>query len=276
MKHDKVWIKIISAEAAFVIAFVVIAIIFNPSPGEFLKIRTANFMTKKAMILIACIFTKYIDKRKLSFLGLDFEKDRSIRIFFIGCLIAAVQMLFIDSAAYISGFVSDGSFNFSIEIIFMGIGIFLVHTVITGISEEMLFRGYILGNLLTKYNETKAVIISAALFTIIHVSSHMTIVNYTDIFLMGIIFAELFLITKSLYMPIGVHFFFDFVQEEIFMIENVNENPYALIKFNVNNELFLGGRAVTSKIEILFVISEIVILIFIYLYKARLKADNNK
>lgn len=84
---------------------------------------------------------------------------------------------------------------------------------------------------------------------------------------MGIIFAELFLISKSLYLPIGVHFLSDFIQEEIFRVIAVNENPYAVIKFNISNNIIINGSKLGSKIEILFVISEIIILIFIYFYR---------
>ncbi|MBE6062634.1 MAG: CPBP family intramembrane metalloprotease [Clostridium butyricum] len=137
----------------------------------------------------------------------------------------------------------------------------------------MLFRGYILGNLLEKYNEFKAVIISSILFTLIHVSSVLKLVDYLDIFLMGIIFAYLYVITKSLYLSIGVHFFSDFVQEEIFMVQNSSSNPYSIISFNISNNLIIGGLDFGPKIEVLFVLTEIIILFFIYLYKKHQKEN---
>lgn len=157
--------------SSFFIQFISIAIIFNPSEYEYIKIRIASFFTKIAIIIIAFLFTKYIDNRNLSFLGIKFKKRKSIKLFGIGCLIVLCQLIVIDTIAYSFKFIEDGYFNFSWEILYMGIFIFFIHTIFTGISEEMLFRGYILGNLLTKYNELKAVIISAILFTVIHISS---------------------------------------------------------------------------------------------------------
>lgn len=269
--NDKIWTKIILAVAAFFVQFIIIGIIFSPSEDEYIKIRIASFLTKIGTIIIAVLFTKYIDKKSLSFLGIKFEKNKSIKLFGIGCLISLCMLTFIDIIAYYFKFVEDGYFNFSGKILYMGIFVFFIHTLFTGISEEMLFRGYILGNLLAEYNEFKAVIISAALFTVIHISSVLKIIDYLDIFLMGIILAELFIISKSLYLPIAVHFLSDFIQEEIFMVEAVNSNPYAVMKFNIKNNLVINGSILGAKIEFLFVISEIIILIFIYFYKKNLR-----
>lgn len=131
----------------------------------------------------------------------------------------------------------------------------------------MLFRGYILGNLLEKYSEFKAIIISSIVFTTVHVSSVLKLIDYIDIFLMGVIFAYFYVITKSLYLSIGLHFFSDFIQEEIFMVQNTSSNPYSLMGFNTSNNLILGSVNLGPKIEFLFVFTEIIILFFIYLYK---------
>lgn len=265
--RNNTWLKIVLVIAAFFIQFIGIGIIFNPHQGEFIKIRIASFLTKICMIIIACIFAKYVDKRNLDFLGIKFERSRSLKLFGIGCLIVLVQLILIDSCAYFFKIVKNGSFNLSVQVIFMGILVFFIHTLFTGISEEMLFRGYILGNLLNKYSEFKAVIISSLLFTIVHVSSALKLVDYLDIFLMGIILAYLYVTTKSLYLPIGAHFFSDFIQEEIFSVQNVSDTPYAVMIFNSQDSLIINGINFGPKIEVLFVLTEIIVLIGIYLYR---------
>lgn len=274
--RNNTWLKILLAMIAFFVQFIFIGIVINPKQGEFNKIRIASLLTKICMIIIACILTKYIDKRNIDFLGIKFEKSRSLKLFGTGCLIVLVQLILIDGCAYLFNIVKNGSFNFSLQVLFMGILIFFIHTLFTGISEEMLFRGYILGNLLNKYSEFRAVIISAVLFTVIHVSSALKFIDYLDIFLMGIIFAYLYLLTKSLYLPIGVHFFSDFVQEEIFIVQDVADNPYAIMSFNLQDNLIINGANFGPKIEILFVITEIVMLIGIYLYRKRTITFNSR
>ena len=179
-QHGNAWSKIILAMIAFFFQFIVIGITFNPHPNEFIKIRIASFLTKICIIIIACLFTKYIDKRRFDFLGIKFEKFRSLKLFGTGCLIVLIQLIFIDTCAYLFKFVEDSLFNFSAQSVLIGILIFFIHTLFTGISEEMLFRGYILGNLLEKYSEFKAIIISSILFTLIHVSSVLKFIDYLD------------------------------------------------------------------------------------------------
>lgn len=65
-----------------------------------------------------------------------------------------------------------------------------------------------------------------------------------------------------------------FIQEEIFRVIAVNENPYAVIKFNITNDVLINGSTIGSKIEILFVISEIIILMFIYNYNKKFNISN--
>lgn len=273
---NNTWLKIVLVMIAFFVQFIAIGIIFHPHQDEFIKTRIASFLTKICMIIIACVFTKYIDKRNLDFLGIKFEKSRSLKLFGIGCFIVLIQLILIDGCAYFFNIVKDGSYKFSSEVLLVGILVFFVHTLFTGISEEMLFRGYILGNLLDKYSEFKAVIISALLFTVVHVSSVMSLFGYLDIFLAGVVFAYLYVITKSLYLPIGAHFFSDFIQEEIFRVEDVAETQYAVMAFNSQDSLIINGINFGPKIEILFIITQIIILICIYLYRNRRLALNSQ
>ena len=268
---DKTGLKIFLSILAFFVSFIVIALTLRPEQNEFVKLRIANLLTKFYIIIIAFIFTKYIDKRDSDFLGIKFEKYRSLKLLLSGCLIVSLQLFFIDTCSYYLGFVEDGIISFSAKSIFIGIIVYLVHTFFTGLSEEMLFRGYILGNLLEKYSEFKAIIISSIVFTAIHVSSVLKLVDYIDIFLMGLILAYFYVITKSLYLSVGLHFFSDFIQEEIFMVQNTSSNPYSLMSFNTSNNLILGNVNLGPKIEFLFVITEIIILFFIYLYKKHQK-----
>lgn len=109
---DRIWLKIFLSILAFFIQFIAIGITFNPSSDQYFKIRAASFLTKIATIIIACIFTKCIDKRDFSFLGIKYEKNRSIKLFGIGCLISLLMLIFIDTTAYLFKFIEEGSLIF--------------------------------------------------------------------------------------------------------------------------------------------------------------------
>ncbi|EJO5347877.1 CPBP family intramembrane metalloprotease [Clostridium botulinum] len=78
-----------------------------------------------------------------------------------------------------------------------------IETVIMApIFEEIVYRGIILDELLQKYNHKKAIIISALIFSIIHLNFSQGI----NALLLGIILASIYYGTKSLIPVIIIHF----------------------------------------------------------------------
>jgi membrane protease YdiL (CAAX protease family) len=80
------------------------------------------------------------------------------------------------------------------------VGHFLTSTVIVPITEEIVFRGFILRKLLQQYGHAFAIIGSSVLFALFHFDK-----SFIGAFVHGVIFAVLALRTSSLYAPILVH-----------------------------------------------------------------------
>ncbi|MGZ4134993.1 MAG: CPBP family intramembrane glutamic endopeptidase, partial [Tumebacillaceae bacterium] len=78
---------------------------------------------------------------------------------------------------------------------------FLATSVIAPFGEEFLFRGVLQSTLCAKYGNVIGVLGSAFLFSLIHAD----LVLFVPIFLMGILFGILRLLTKSLWAPIWLH-----------------------------------------------------------------------
>jgi membrane protease YdiL (CAAX protease family) len=92
----------------------------------------------------------------------------------------------------------------------------IIFTIIVGINEELYFRGIILN--LFKNNGVKAIIISSILFGLGHIINAIVNTNYLYIvlqiifsFIVGIICAEIVIITKSIIPVIIFHTIHDFV-----------------------------------------------------------------
>lgn len=73
--------------------------------------------------------------------------------------------------------------------------------VVAPIFEELCFRGYILGKLARALGSTDALIIQAALFSVLHLAP----VSFVSHFLIGLALGYLARTTKSLYPPIALH-----------------------------------------------------------------------
>jgi len=106
----------------------------------------------------------------------------------------------------------------------------IAFTVIVGINEEIYFRGIILS--LFRKNIIKSIIVSSVLFGIVHIANSFSNTNYLYIilqvafaFVIGIVYAETVIITKSIIPAILFHSMHDFVA----MVTNDSVEGTALI-----------------------------------------------
>jgi len=90
-------------------------------------------------------------------------------------------------------------------------------TLAVGVAEEFYFRGIII-NLLNRKGAKKAILISSVIFGVTHIGNvaggatlSLTLVQIVFAFVFGIVFAELFVLTKSLVPVILWHFIHDFL-----------------------------------------------------------------
>jgi uncharacterized protein len=267
-KELNVWLRIVFIFIAYIVVFIGTAIIFNAHDGEFWKIRIASTAIKVFMCITVILFTIYVDKKQIEFLGISWRKD-SYKMFWIGSLIAAIWFCIIFGIGAGFKVIKDVQWNNNYDSMFFIVtAVFFIHCVLTGLGEELLFRGYIFNNLLEKMSKNKAIIISSAIFLSIHFSSEGSVLFYIDIFLAAIIFAYLYIISKSLYVPIGFHFMSDFLQYTI-QIENCPVNPYYLLKFNQSPNLLINGVNLGEQMELVFVVIEILLLVLLKYYNCK-------
>ena len=207
---------------------------FVRSPGQQL---TVSFFNLLGTFLVLWIFMKYIDREK--FINLGFQlKNRSID-FIVGTAVGLFTMVFgfilligIDEINY-------SEFNFNPNDLLISVLLFLIVAVV----EEALFRGYVLKNLMLSCNKYLALIISSALFSLMHgANPNMSLFSFFGLFCAGIILGITYVYTKNLWYPIGLHFGWNFFQTHLGF--NVSgKDFYSLIEFNyTTGNLFNGGE----------------------------------
>jgi membrane protease YdiL (CAAX protease family) len=103
--------------------------------------------------------------------------------------------------------------------------------VLAAIAEEIVFRGYMLQTLLRSRMDFVAIVFTSALFMLIHADNpNVTYVGLANTFLAGIWFAVAYAKTRSLWLPIGLHFSWNWFQGSIFGmsvsgIKEISEAP---------------------------------------------------
>ncbi len=101
----------------------------------------------------------------------------------------------------------------------------LLLAVLPAICEELIFRGVIFGGM-REMGETEAVFFSAFLFALFHGNASQTIYQ----FLLGIVLAYVFVLTKNLLCSMILHFTNNFV---VLLINYITRNaPETMIEFN--------------------------------------------
>ncbi|MCY2686562.1 CPBP family intramembrane glutamic endopeptidase [Salinimicrobium sp. TH3] len=207
---------------------------FVRSPGQQL---TVLFFGLLGTFLVLWIFMKYVDREK--FIDLGFQlKNRSVD-FIVGTAVGLITMVFgyilligIDEINY-------SEFNFNPEDLLISVLLFLI----VALVEEALFRGYVLKNLMLSCNKYFALIISSALFSLMHgFNPNMSLFSFFGLFCAGIILGITYVYTKNLWYPIGLHFGWNFFQTHLGF--NVSgQDFYSLIEFNyTTGNLFNGGE----------------------------------
>jgi membrane protease YdiL (CAAX protease family) len=80
-------------------------------------------------------------------------------------------------------------------------------------SEELVFRGYVLRNLMKSFNKWMALVISALLFSIVHFSNEgVVVIGIINTVLGGLVLGLMFMLTRTLWLPVFFHLSWNFVQ----------------------------------------------------------------
>jgi membrane protease YdiL (CAAX protease family) len=140
---------------------------------------------------------------------------------------------------YLTKHLEWDDFSFSANDFFIEAGIIAF----IAVSEELVFRGYILNNLMQSFNKWIALLISAILFTLFHViNPGIGAIPLASLFLAGILFGLNYIYTKNLWFSIMLHFSWNFFQGPLsgFKISGVDFSSLLQIEIKGDNSI-TGG-----------------------------------
>lgn len=230
------------------------------TPFQRLVIQLFSFL---GTFLIVWIFSKLVDKEK--FVDIGFRIKNSFKKFWIGFMTGAIIILLGFWLLELLGEIKIQSINFDLNQILISLLLFLL----VSLSEEILFRGYILRNLMYSFNKYIALIISAILFSLMHgLNPDVDIIGFANIFFAGILLGITYIHTKNLWFPIALHFSWNFFQA-ILGFNVSGQNTYSIVNFNIDNKSLLNGGAFGFEGSILSLILLIITIMAITFYYRR-------
>ncbi|MFD1600258.1 CPBP family intramembrane glutamic endopeptidase [Halobellus rarus] len=181
-------------------------------------------MTPIPVVLLAGY---HIDRRVLADLGLGINRDWWVDLVF-GSILGAALMSGVFVVTLVMGWIRiEGTF----VVEGLGVGfaggmmVMLVFWLVSGVSEELVLRGYLLTNIaegLTGYASERlavgiAVAVSSSLFGLIHAANpNASAFSILGIGVAGVLLAAGYLLTDELAIPIGLHITWNFFQGTIY------------------------------------------------------------
>ncbi len=156
-------------------------------------------------------FVLLVDRRPFVSLGWtwsNFQQEALTGLFFGPALLglSAVIML-------LSGHLEWTDITWDPSALFVSLGLMLM----IAFSEEIVFRGYVLGSLLDTFpNKWIALIISSLLFAVFHISHPgMQTLAFINLFLAGLLLGVNYMYSRNLWFSVMLHFSWNFMQGPI-------------------------------------------------------------
>jgi hypothetical protein len=233
-----------------------------------------DYVLKNAgFILMVWIFRTFIDKQSFSSLGFawkGFQIDAwtgffaALMILFLGSMIlVANQNLFFTNAFFDPKNISAGVLLF----------------VIVAFIEEIVFRGYLLNNLLESLHHGWALILTAALFAFMHLqNNNVTVLSIVNLFLAGLVLGINYVYTRNLWFAIFFHFAWNFFQGSVlgYKVSGI-EAGAGIMQQNLSGDTMLTGGAFGFEGSVICtILLSVMFIIFAWRFSKKINYDTEE
>ncbi len=210
----------------------------NQAPAAKEGISYLLFITNAIVSFAAVwLFRQFVDRRSFESMGFSFSKngEHAGTGFFLGIFLLCMGSCIIFFTKNLVW--TDVDFNGNDLFISFGL------MVIVALYEEVVFRGYILNNLLQSFNKWVALLLSALVFTLAHITNpSIGVVGAINILLAGLLLGLNYIYTRNLWFSIMLHFTWNFFQGPLLGYEVSGMPLKSLLTHEVHgSELITGG-----------------------------------
>jgi membrane protease YdiL (CAAX protease family) len=193
-------------------------------------------------LFIGSIVSLYIThtvifKRDFSLTG--FIQQNILKEFSAGYILAFVMLLVGFLVLLVPGAMTINSISWNGGL-FIG---YLLFFLIQSSFEEIVSRSFMIPSISFRFNKIAALIVSSSIFAILHISNpSISWISILNIFLAGALMGLIFLQTKKIWAPIGLHAGWNFLQGSFFGFEVSGFDVYSVLDSEETGmDLFTGG-----------------------------------
>lgn len=224
-----------------------------------------------AIVLFTWLSRKLIDKKSFESLGFTWRGYTNEATLGFS---AALALLGVGSIILVAtGYLSFISANLDAGALLLEIAIMIE----VAFVEELLFRGYLLNNLMQSVNKWGALSITAALFSLFHGSNpDISLFAVINIFLGGLLLGINYIFTRNLWFSIFFHFAWNFFQGPVLGYDVSGLKLTSVVQQTMSGpEAWTGGRfgfEGSLLCPLLFIVA---VLIFSYAFVKRYEQTYN-
>jgi len=217
-----------------------------------------------SFVLAAWIMLKWIDRRPAAMLGLNFWPS-SIKEFLYGAGIGLANFALVFLILLSLGWISIGWAGFQIadlRFFFFSLLTFFVFASF----EELINRGYLFQTLCEGVGILPAALIISLIFALVHViNPAFSILAGIFLFIHGLLYTLVYLRTRSLWTPIGLHLAWNFAQGSISGLKvSGTATKNSLLSSEISGpDLLTGGGFGVEGGLIAIIVSAIILLILL-------------
>jgi hypothetical protein len=189
-------------------------IALNPLRSKIDILGPLLFVT--SVLLATFLVTRFVNHKSLTAIGLSFH-PATFKEFGLGCLLGVIMISAVFVVEYALGYVQFTWRDFGI---WKTAGIFAYSAIffaVAALGEETLFRGYVFQTLIQGLTFLPAMLIMAFLFAFAHtLNPHAGTFGLINVALAAIWLSVAYMKTRSLWLPFGLHFSWNFMQTSIY------------------------------------------------------------
>jgi membrane protease YdiL (CAAX protease family) len=177
------------------------------------------------VIVITVLLRHCVDKRTWAGMALPTPSRKALYNLGSGFALGSVMILIVFGIEYAAGWIVGYEFNGGIP--FLGLLGGFVASMVTGITEELMMRGYIFQNINEKYSLWVTVLISGILFGTLHYNRPGFDVGFVvDAVIITLLLIVTRLISGTIWPAIGWHAAWDWWQSNVLGLSEVGKSDF--------------------------------------------------
>lgn len=189
-----------------------------------------------ASLIMVFLFRKFIDKSSVKSLGYEwkgFARERSIG-FLTGVLLCLVIAVVLWVMQLLQWYIDDVDAS--------GLFTSFIIMIVVAFAEELVFRGYVLNNLMQSMKPQAALLLSAIIFAVLHsLNPNFNLTAFLNILLAGLLLGINYIFTRNLWYGIMLHLSWNFVQGPILGFKVSGLELPTLLQQNLRGSILLTG-----------------------------------